>query len=186
MLQNKTLPTIPSGSQTCHKLSSTLLTINIYMDNLKKQNKKKNNPILLQSCCCSQRFPHLQKRACAGKLNWLAHRNVVATSKNKSYFMVLTALLRLTAERSADVEVEEINRSWRVEEPTWKHYPAGTLDIHIYIYMFACVFHTQESNPWCPSPHTYTIQTACVCISVLLFLFSISWEKNAFQRQKFA
>lgn len=40
MLGNKTLPTIPSGCETCDKLFSTSPTINIYVK-IKKEKKKK-------------------------------------------------------------------------------------------------------------------------------------------------
>lgn len=111
-------------------------------------------------------YPHRQTEL-------ISEENVAATSKNKSFFMVLTALLRLRAERSAYVKVEEIKRLWRVTKPMWKHHQPETLHIRIHtVYMFTCVFHTDEYNPWHPSPDTHTIRTVRVCISVLLVISS--------------
>lgn len=138
----------------------------IFTWKLKKKNLITKLPLFAKISLPNEMYPHRQTEL-------ISEENVAATSKNKSFFMVLTALLRLRAERSAYVKVEEIKRLWRVTKPMWKHHQPETLHIRIHtVYMFTCVFHTDEYNQWHPSPDTHTIRTVRVCISVLLVISS--------------
>lgn len=63
VLENKTLPTIPSGSAICDKLFSTFLTINIYM-----KVKKKNKTSYYKAAIVCKDFP--TKRNVPAQANW--------------------------------------------------------------------------------------------------------------------
>lgn len=115
----------------------------------------------------------------------ISGENIVATSTNKSFFMVLIALLRLRAERSADVKVEEIKRSWRVTKPMRKHHQPGALHIRMHVHLR--VSHRRAQPTLSITRHPPDMDSLCLQLwPINHFQSPSAEERNAFQWRKIA
>lgn len=145
--------------------------------------------ISIQCCCCLRGFHHLQKRARAGKMHWLAEKmpQLHLKKENKSF---LTALQHLRLEKSTDVKVEEINLPWSVTKPTWIHLQPGTLHTPLYVHLHFWCRRVQHMVSILRHPRVIPLWTqytcipntvyADICVWYKFFPVTVSWEKNVF------